>query len=113
MSDPFGDDPQVGPDHLPGADVGASVTFDDQGHLRAIDVQVPGTAEGSDPLHWEPSAPDPSPAGPGWMPNAPDPNAPVDIMSLPARPGWHFDPITHIEMPDIPGVDTPGGSSGQ
>lgn len=108
--DPFQDDPNVGPAHLPGPDVGASVTIDDEGHVRAVDVDVPGTADGSDPLHWEPGGGSTPPADPGWMPNQADPNAPVDIMTLPPRPGWHFDPITHIEMPDLPaGGDAPAG----
>ncbi len=110
MSDPFEHDPHVGPGDLPGPDVGASVTFDSDGHLRAIDVDVPGAAEGSDPLHWEPGGgSSPAPADPGWMPNAQGNDQPVGIMSLPPRPGWHFDPVTHIEMPDIPGVDPPSG----
>ena len=46
MGDDFSrDDPHVGPAHLPGADAGASVTIDDHGHVRGVDVTVPGTAE--------------------------------------------------------------------
>ncbi len=90
MGDDFSrDDPHVGPAHLPGADAGASVTIDDHGHVRGVDVTVPGTAESSDPLHWEPGGHDPIGRDPGWMPHPADPDAsqpPPDIY--PPLPGW-------------------------
>ena len=115
MGDDFDrDDPHVGPDHLPGPDVGGSLTFDFDGHLRSVDIDVPGTAEGSDPAHIEfggdPAA---APPGIGWMPHVPDPNGPVvDPFTLPPRPGWHRDPITGVEFLDQPSPADAGGGSG-
>ena len=104
MGDDFDrDDPHVGPDHLPGPDVGATFTFDFDGHLRSVDVDVPGTAEGSDPAHIELGGDAATPPGIGWMPTVPDPTAPVvDGLTLPPPPGWHRDPITGVEFLDLP-----------
>jgi hypothetical protein len=92
MGDDFDrDDPHVGPAHLPGADAGGSVTIDDQGHIRAVDVTVPGTGEGSAALHWEPGSGDSSGRDPGWMPHPHDPDAgqaPPLPDIYPPIPGW-------------------------
>jgi hypothetical protein len=114
MGDDFSrDDPHIGPAHLPGPDVGATFTFDFDGNLRSVDVDVPGTAEGSDPAHVEFGGDSATPPGVGWMPNVPDPNAPVvDGLTLPPPEGWHRDPITGVLSPDlhIPPADADGGS---
>lgn len=110
MGDDFSrDDPSIGPDHLPGPDVGASLTFDFDGHLRSLDIDVPGTAEGSDPAHIDFGGGDPAtPPGIGWMPHVADPNAPsLDPFSLPPPPGWHRDPITGVELLDMPPAAAP------
>jgi hypothetical protein len=115
MGDDFDrDDPHIGPDHLPGPDVGGSLTFDFDGHLQSIDIDVPGTAEGSDPAHIEFGGDPATPPGIGWMPHVPDANAPVvDPFSLPPRPGWHRDPITGVEFLDQPNPPAEaGGGSG-
>lgn len=91
MVDEFSkEDPHVGPAHLPGADEGVSITIDDHGHVRAVDVTVPGTGEGSEPLHWPPPSPDQSGRDPGWMPHPADPDgasAPFPDI-YPPIPGW-------------------------
>jgi len=114
MGDDFDrDDPTIGPDHLPGPDVGASLTFDFDGNLRSIDVDVPGTAEGSDPAHIDLGGEATSPRDPGWMPSVADPSGPiVDPFSLPPPPGWHRDPVTGVELLDLPDLppDAGGGS---
>ena len=94
MGDDFSrDDPHVGPEHLPGADVGASLTIDDQGHVRAVDVTVPA-GEGSDPLHWEPGGHDAGSTDPGWMPHVHDPAADVPLPDInPPLPGWTKNPF--------------------
>ena len=115
MGDDFSrDDPNVGPDHLPGPDFGGSITFDSDGHVRSVDIDVPGTAEGSDPAHIDFGGGDPSsPPGVGWMPHVSDPNSPnFDPLSVPPPPGWHRDPITGVEYPDLnlPPAGDGGGS---
>ena len=105
MGDDFDrDDPHVGPDHLPGPDVGATFTFDFDGHPQSVDVDVPGTAEGSDPAHIDFGGGDrTTPPDPGWMPTIPDPGAATfDPLSVPPPPGWHRDPITGVEFLDQP-----------
>lgn len=94
------DDPSIGPYHLPGADVGASITFDSSGHPTQLGFDVPGAAEGSDQATIDLShhQPDP-PVDPGWMPNL-HPDPPLDIMQLPPPEGFHWDPITHIPVPN-------------
>ena len=100
----------MGDDDIPGSrpdmatpDVGGSITFDFDGHVRKVevDVQIPGSS--GDPAHveWSPGEHDPaSPADPGWMPNFSDPNAPT-YNPLPVPPGWHRDPVTGIDSPDL------------
>jgi len=98
----------MGDDDIPGSrpdmaqpDIGGSVTIDSSGHLRSIDINVPGTADGSDPAHIDFGGGSHSdPAGPGWMPNFSDPNEP-QYNPLPVRPGWHRDPVTGIDSPDL------------
>jgi hypothetical protein len=110
MGDDFSrDDPHVGPYHLPGADAGASITVDDQGHVRGVDVTVPGTGEGSDPLHWEPGGHDHDSRDPGWMPHVAEPD-PTPLPDLyPPLPGWVKNPIDGKWYPPIaPG--TPGSA---
>lgn len=116
MGDDFTrDDPGVGPDQLPGPDVGATFTFDFEGNPRSVDIDVPGTAEGSDPARIEFGGGDQAtPPGIGWMPTVPDPNAPVvDGLTLPPPEGWHRDPITGVLSPDlqIPPANAGGGSA--
>jgi hypothetical protein len=97
-----GDDPHIGPGHLPGPDVGGSVTIDSDGHVTSVTATVPGTAEGSQDLQYQPPSDGNPPAGDaGWMPPQPDAQQqPPDIFQLPPPEGSHWDPITHIPVYD-------------
>jgi hypothetical protein len=108
--DPTHEDPTIGPYHPPGADVGVSVTFDSSGRPTQLGFDVPGTAQGSDQAtidlgggHHE------APADPGWMPNL-NPDPPLSIMDLPPPEGFHWDPITHIAIPNAVGDAGAAGS---
>jgi len=91
------------PDHLAPDSTNASITFDDHGHLRGVDADVPGSASGSGSLHWEPGGSGhPAPADPGWMPKPPDTSDPFDLSKLPPPEGTHWDPITHTPVYDVP-----------
>jgi hypothetical protein len=108
------DDPNIGPDHLPGADVGVSVTFDSSGHPTQVGFDVPGAAEGSDQATIDLGGGHHDAAqDPGWMPNV-NQDPPLNIMDLPAPEGFHWDPITHIAIPnavDAPYDDGSGGAT--
>jgi hypothetical protein len=87
---------------------GGSATFDFGGHLQSVEVhaEVPGAAEGSDPLQYEHDfTGHDDDAGtalsPGWMPGQ-HADPPLNFMDLPAPPGWHRDALG-IEHPDLPG----------
>ena len=91
-------------------DAGGSITIDSGGNVRKVevDVRVPGTS-GGDPAHYEWGGDDdPSkPKDPSWTPNFQDPNEPP-YNPLPVRPGWHRDPKTGLDFPDVPGTNTEG-----
>jgi hypothetical protein len=94
-------------DDIPGSrpdmaqpDVGGSITFDSEGNVRGVGVDVPIPGLGGAHLEWSPDDHDPAPTGPGWMPNFSDPNEPA-YNPLPPHPGWHRDPVTGIEYPDL------------
>ena len=108
----MGHDPTTGPYDLPGPDVGVSVTFDSSGHPTQVSVDVPGTAQGSDPAtidltHDHPAAP----ADPGWMPHV-DQDPPLDFMHMPPPEGFHWDPITHIAVPNAVDAGAMGWGDG-
>jgi hypothetical protein len=97
-------------DEIP--EFGASATFGFDGHLQSaeVHVEVPGAAEGSDPLQYEhdfrPHHDDPAtdPILPSWLPGQHHEDPPLNIFDLPPHAGWHRDALG-IEHPDIPGVD--------
>ena len=112
MGDDSAHDPTMGPTDLPGPDVGVSITFDSAGHPLKLGIDVPGTAQGSDQAEIDLSGRhDPARQDPGWMPNF-NQDPPLSIMDMPPPPGHHWDPITHIAIPDAaPDVPASGDSS--
>ena len=101
MGDDIAHDPTTGPYDLPGPDVGASITFDSSGHPTQIGIDVPGTAQGSDQATIDLTGGhhDAAPQDPGWMPHI-NQDPPLNIMDLPPPEGFHWDPITHIAVPN-------------
>jgi hypothetical protein len=109
---PAGEDehmPDIDPDDVPhpkldkaDPDVGIGVTIDSDGNVRKVDVDVhvPGTADGSDPAHYQIGGHDPSdPAKqPGWSPTPTYPS-PAEENPLPVPTGWHRDPKTGYDLP--------------
>ena len=110
----------IDPKDVPGSDVkgadpdvGVSVTVDSGGHVKKVevDVQVPGTAPGSKPAHYEWGGDDPAkPKDPGWTPHITDPNEPV-YNPFPIRPGWKRDPVTGVDYPDPAAAGASGGTT--
>jgi hypothetical protein len=113
MGDDYAQDPSAGPYDLPGPDVGASVTFDSSGHPTQIGIDVPGTAQGSDQATIDLGGHhDAAPQDPGWMPHiSQDP--PLTFMDMPPPEGFHWDPITHVAVPNLYQDMSFGGDASQ